>query len=124
MTRSLVLIVLGLSFTACKPATACTDVGIPAIELAIRDAQSGVPIATSSTVIASRRGGATDTLHVSSSLPGNYLLEIGLASGTYDLVVRHPGYQDLSLFDIKVSTANDGCHPVTTSVEARLQAAP
>lgn len=28
MTRSLVLIVLGLSFTACKPATACTDVGI------------------------------------------------------------------------------------------------
>jgi hypothetical protein len=101
----------------------CTAVAVPGIRVVITDSVSGEPRAMEAVAVA-REGAFVDTLDPAVS-QGNVLISRQGAyerPGTYEVVVRAPGYLDWARTNVIV-TSNE-CHVNPVQLEARLQVTP
>lgn len=125
--RITTLVAISGIVAACSPSTevTCTAVGIPSVAVRVRDAATGAYVAGGATLIA-RSAATADTV----TLPDNRAVDSqelagGLGWGTFELVIRKPGYQEWRRSDVRVERSNaDRCHPRTERLEATLTRMP
>ena len=102
----------------------CTDVAIPGIVVRIEDAETGAPIASSTTVVA-RSATYADSTTRNASPSSLDSLPIGLAyehQGSYAVTVAKPGYSGWTQSSVVVTA--DQCHVRTVNLVALLQRSP
>jgi hypothetical protein len=106
---------------AAAPTLVCDGALYPALQLTVSDAKTGSSVASQSTIVASRRGGATDTLvH-----PIGPLVSVGSLAGTYDVMIAAPGFVSWTMTGVEVPGEQGlTCQPIAVRIDARLQAAP
>ena len=115
-------VALLLVSTACELITGqvCTTIAIPAVTVDILDSLSGALLPTESIAYA-RDGGFVDSTVVPPPRPGFVFQPAALAierPGTYEVTVRSTGYRDWRQSGVRVR--DDGCHPRTARLVARL----
>jgi hypothetical protein len=87
----------------------------------VRDSATGAFIAAGAAVTAKRRGevGFPDSVALPNEPRFNAeSISLGIAPGTYDVVVQKPGY---AAWMRTVNVNDGGCSPETVAVESRLQ---
>lgn len=116
----LAVVALGACGSTSEPTLVCDGAIHTALRVSVRDAQTGTSISALSTIIASRRGGQTDSLvH-----PADSVAAIGDLAGTYDLLVKAPGFADWTKNGVVVEgDLGLTCQPLAVRVDALLQAA-
>ena len=100
---------------------ACTAEFVPGVVVRISDGKTGAPLADSALAIVREKGYA-DTLEpfeYTSKGPLGSQQGAGERVGTYDVIVRRPGYTQWQTHGVRV--ARDECHVRTVLLEARLK---
>jgi hypothetical protein len=125
MNRASVVLAACIAGLGCSDSTmfVCQPILISAFQVTVRDAATGLFIGSQSTVIAALQGGAADTVTGIANSADSSVLSAGSRPGTYDVTVRHVGYLDWTKGNILV-LSEDGCHPMTQSLQANLQRGP
>ena len=123
---SLGSIVLIAACTAQRQSVApkiCTAVGIPAIELTVRDAVTGAGVARAAEVVAQQWSISGVLVGVDTGYAvDSSTMSIGEMPGVYDLSLTNPGYVPWARKGVMAPAADaQGCHPVTQLLEADLQ---
>lgn len=106
------------ALSSCSDTTTCDGSLVPAIQVTVRDQQTGALIGAQTTIIAKLNGGSPDSTTSGAGSDANPVW-VGRLPGTYDLVVRKAGYSDLSINNIVVGS-DGACHPSTKLLEAHL----
>jgi hypothetical protein len=120
------LMVSGLS--GCR--LGCDTIGVPALQVDVRDAATGQPLAWRALLITVRETGRADTASLGdgSVIPADTtrLLTVTantVSAGTYTVIVRRPGYREWVRRDVRVDADNCG-QPKSRRLEARLDKSP
>ena len=116
MKRCLVVLLFLVSASGCEQESPlCTAEFVPGIHVDVRDAETGVSLADSTT------GLAIDGEHVEhlSPIGGAILAGAYERAGTYTIVLLTKGYHDWVRADIEVE--EDACHVHTVVLDARLE---
>jgi hypothetical protein len=121
-TRAIVLGIVGIFASAgCRSVVSCDASAVPAIRLAVHDALTGAAIPSQMTIVWTEHGAPPDTIVASGADLAGSGIPLGLRPGTYDLVVRSPGY---AVWSETVDVGSVGCKPNTIGVKATLQKLP
>lgn len=118
--RVLLLPALFCCLAACDSPIYCTLSIEPAIEVRIRDAESGLPAAEGATGYVSD-GSYLDSLRTAASNGQGVLLSLQAADerpGVYTVVVLNDGYQTWKREGVRVT--EDECHVQTVRLDAEL----
>lgn len=113
-----VLALVGLSLSGCNViGITCPLIGSDAIIVEIRDAATGAPAAAGATLIV-RQGTYADTVQGGPAASAT-LSAASERAGTYDVLVRKPGYQDWTQENVTVRRAGacDRLDPVRLQAE-------
>lgn len=100
----------------------CKSILIPAISLALEDAETGAAVVSDDITVVFTDGSFADTLRFSSTAenPRGATLHHD-RPGTYDIEVRAAGYSLWTQNDVRVDADGDGCHAVTAEITATLE---
>ena len=116
-------------FEACGSITgggACRLIRVPAIAVSIVDAKTGAPAGSSTTIVATRRGGAADTIVTGNSpVVSSQDWDVGFDAGVYDVAVSKTGYRTWSDSGVVVQrSSDDPCRLETVRLVVELQPTP
>ena len=120
-----VAILIGLTglSAGCGGLEGCLSEPQPGIEVTIADIRDGTPLA--GTARGSVRDGEyLDSLRSDFRQPSISRFAADDRPGTYLVEVVHPGRQPWTRANVRVRLDPDGCHAVTTRLDARLEPLP
>ena len=120
MTRCLAVVVTGSLLAGCEYMGPCTTSIEPAIEVTIRHAQTGVPLADSATGVV-LDGAYSDSLRRSGGDGQGRWVSRRAADerpGVYAVFVSRPGFQNWSTSGVRARRGD--CHVRTVTLEAAL----
>lgn len=125
MRRLLTSALLACTTAACTSGdVVCLAVAYPSLLITVRDATTGATITAGSTIIVTARdGSAADTVAVPDIAAANGMpASVELGAGTFDVVVRRPGYREAVRQAVNVPIGgNRRCRdPVTQSLDVVL----
>ena len=110
--------------SGCRAITGCDAIGYPGIDIAVRDAQNGLPAASSAILTAAGRDKFGDTVTVSEAMPAaadnntHFTILHGRA-GVYALQISKEGYHTWTRSEAHVGER--GCRTETLHLTAALE---
>jgi len=96
----------------------CVSIGVPGLGISVVDARNRQSIQDGSTIIVVHNG-VRDSSAIANPTPATESFFAFEQSGSFAIIVRHAGFQELTLNDVVVAADRCG-HPKTAHVTAAL----